>query len=77
MSGLDPMSSIPAHRSTIQLLSRLKPATKNWDDFLISAFEDWLPPESVKELERRELQEASRSYARAERSHRSRTRPSS
>jgi len=31
------MSSIPAHRSTIELLQRLKPTNKNWDEFLLSA----------------------------------------
>lgn len=69
MSMTDPMSSIPAHRSTIELLRGLKPANKNWDDFLLSAFEDWLPPETSKELERRERQETSRTYAEVERSH--------
>lgn len=68
------MSSIPAHRSTIELLSRLKPQTKNWDDFLLSAFEDWLPPETVRELERRELEEKSRPYGEIERSHHQRAR---
>jgi hypothetical protein len=63
------MSSIPAHRSTIQLLLRLKPETKNWDDFLLSAFEDWLPPETIRELERREELEPSRSFADVERAH--------
>lgn len=63
------MSSIPAHRSTIELLQRLKPANKNWDDFLISAFEDWLPPETASELERRERDETSRSFAAIEQAH--------
>lgn len=67
MSSADPMSSIPAHRSTIALLQQLKPANKNWDDFLLSAFEDWLPPETVNELERRERKETSRTFAEVER----------
>ncbi|HXQ94751.1 MAG TPA: hypothetical protein VN864_06260 [Thermoplasmata archaeon] len=67
MSAADPMSSIPAHRSTIDLLLRLKPSGKNWDEFLLSAFEDWLPPETVRELERREREESSRTYAEVER----------
>jgi hypothetical protein len=67
MSSADPMSSIPAHRSTIELLQRLKPANKNWDEFLLTAFEDWLPPETVRELERRERDEHSRTYAQVER----------
>ncbi|MCI4357001.1 MAG: hypothetical protein L3K18_07670 [Thermoplasmata archaeon] len=69
MSTADPMSSIPAHRSTIQLLQQLKPANKNWDDFLLSAFEDWLPPETVTELERRERAESSRTFREVERAH--------
>jgi hypothetical protein len=69
MSSADPMSSIPAHRSTIELLQRLKPANKNWDEFLLTAFEDWLPPETVRELERRERDERSRTYAQVERAH--------
>jgi hypothetical protein len=44
----DPVLRIPVHRSTVELLQRLKPANKSWDDFLLSAFEDWLPPETVR-----------------------------
>jgi hypothetical protein len=69
MSVPDPMSSIPARRSTIELLQRLKPANKNWDEFLLSAFEDWLPPQTVIELERREREETSRTFAEIERAH--------
>lgn len=69
MSTADPMSSIPAHRSTIELLHLLKPANKNWDEFLLSAFEDWLPPETVKEVERRERQGSSRTFAEVEKRH--------
>lgn len=69
MSTADPMSSIPAHRSTIALLQRFKPANKNWDDFLLSAFEDWLPPQTVQELERREREESSRTFAEVEMAH--------
>jgi hypothetical protein len=69
MSVSDPMSSIPARRSTIELLQRLKPANKNWDEFLLSAFEDWLPPQAVLELERREREETSRTFAEIERGH--------
>ncbi len=69
MSAANPMSSIPAHRSTIELLQRLKPANKNWDEFLMSAFEDWLPPETVTELERRDRTESSRTFAEVERAH--------
>ena len=63
------MSSIPAHRSTIELLQSLKPANKNWDDFLLSAFEDWLPPETLTELERRERTGTASTFAVAERRH--------
>ena len=69
MSAADPMSSIPARRSTIELLQRLKPTNRNWDDFLLSAFEDWLPPETVTELERRERAETSRTFAEVEHAH--------
>ena len=69
MSSSDPMSSIPAHASTIALLQRLKPRDKNWDDFLLSAFEDWLPPETVQEIERREREESSSTFAEVERRH--------
>lgn len=69
MSTADPMSSIPAHRSTIELLQRLKPMNKNWDEFLLSAFEDWLPPETVQELERRERAGKSSTFAAVERRH--------
>ena len=63
------MSSIPAHQSTIALLQRLKPKSKNWDAFLLSAFEDFLPPETVKELERREKNEKSSTFAEVEKRH--------
>lgn len=63
------MSSIPAHQSTIALLQRLKPKSKNWDDFLLSAFEDFLPPETVEELERREKTERSSTFAEVEKRH--------
>ena len=66
MTAVDPKSSIPAHRSTIELLQQLKPANRNWDEFLLSAFEDWLPPETVTELERREREETSRTFAEIE-----------
>jgi hypothetical protein len=69
MSSADPMSSIPAHRSTIELLQRLKPTNTNWDEFLLSAFEDWLPPETVRELERRVGKESRRTFAQVERAH--------
>ena len=69
MSASDPMSSIPAHRSTIALLQRLKPVTKNWDEFLLSAFEDWLPPETVTEIEQREKAGTSSTFAEIEKRH--------
>jgi hypothetical protein len=70
MSAADSMSSIPAHRSTIALLQQLKPRNKNWDEFLLSAFEDWLPPETVEELERRERLGQSATFAEVARRHR-------
>jgi hypothetical protein len=63
------MSSIPAHQSTIALLQRLKPRSKNWDDFLLSAFEDFLPPETVEELEHREKTEKSTTFAEVQKRH--------
>lgn len=71
MSGTDAMSSIPARRSTIALLQSLKPRHTNWDDFLLAAFEDWLPPETVLELERREREETSSPFSQIEKRHRS------
>lgn len=70
MSASDPMSSIPAHASTIALLQRLKPRERNWDDFLLSAFEDWVPPDTLAELERREREDRSRTFTEVERRHR-------
>ena len=70
MNASDSMSSIPARQSTIALLQKLKPSNKNWDDFLLSAFEDWLPPETVLELERREREQSSSTFAEVERRHR-------
>jgi len=69
MTAADSMSSIPAHRSTIALLQQLKPRSKNWDEFLLSAFEDWLPPETVQDLERREREGRSATFAEVERRH--------
>lgn len=63
------MSSIPAHRSTIELLQSLKPSNKNWDDFLLSAFEDWIPPETLAELERRERKGKSSTFAEVAKRH--------
>ena len=63
------MYCIPAYQSTIALLQRLKPKSKNWDDFLLSAFEDFLPPETVGELGRREKTEKSSTFAEVEKRH--------
>jgi len=63
------MSSIPAHHSTIAVLQRLKPRNRNWDEFLLTAFEDMLPPETVKELERREKADRSHTFAEIEKHH--------
>jgi len=69
MSASDPMSSIPVHAFPVALLQQLKPRGMNWDEFLLSTFEEWLPPETVKEIERREKEEQSRSFAEVERRH--------
>jgi hypothetical protein len=50
----DPLTSIPVHSSTLRLLQRLKTGAQNWDDFLLQSFEDFLPPETLSELQRRE-----------------------
>lgn len=65
----DRLTSIPVHATTVRLLQRLKTGGQNWDDFLLSAFEDLLPPETIAELERREREETSRSFARVSRDH--------
>jgi len=59
----DRLTSIPVHAATVKLLQQLKTGAQNWDEFLLSAFEDMLPPETIAELERRERKEKSRSYA--------------
>ena len=65
----DRLTSIPVHATTVRLLQQLKTGSQNWDEFLLSAFEDLLPPEMVVELERREREERSRTYAVVERDH--------
>ena len=65
----DRLTSIPVHATTVRLLQQLKTGSQNWDEFLLSAFEDLLPPETVAELDRREREERSRTYAEVERAH--------
>jgi hypothetical protein len=62
-SSEDRLTSIPVHATTVKLLQQLKTGSQNWDEFLLSAFEDLLPPATVAELERREREETSRSFA--------------
>ena len=64
------LTSIPVHATTVKLLQQLKTGAQNWDEFLLSAFEDLLPPETIAELERREREEGSRSFAKVARGHR-------
>ncbi|MCI4343104.1 MAG: hypothetical protein L3J92_03190 [Thermoplasmata archaeon] len=64
----DRLTSIPVHATTVKLLQQLKTGAQNWDEFLLSAFEDLLPPETIAELERRERVETSRSFAEVSRS---------
>ena len=59
----DRLTSIPVHATTVKLLQQLKTEAQNWDDFLLSAFEDLLPSDTVAELERRERDETSRTFA--------------
>jgi hypothetical protein len=63
----DRLTSIPVHSSTVRLLQELKSGAQNWDEFLLSAFEDLLPPETVSELARREREESSSTFAEIER----------
>ena len=49
----DSMTSIPVHGSTLRFLQGLKTGAQNWDEFLLQSFEDFLPPETVRELSRR------------------------
>jgi hypothetical protein len=68
-SSEDRITSIPVHATTVKLLQQLKTGAQNWDEFLLSAFEDLLPPDTVAELERREREERSRSFADVSRAH--------
>ncbi|MGP8072673.1 MAG: hypothetical protein ACLPZM_06045 [Thermoplasmata archaeon] len=72
-SSSDRRTSIPVHATTVKLLQQLKTGAQNWDDFLLSAFEDMLPPETIAELDRREREETSRSFAKGSRDHASRS----
>lgn len=58
----DRVTSIPVRASTVRLLQQLKTGAQNWDEFLLSAIEDMLPPDTEAELERRELTEKPRSF---------------
>jgi len=53
MASADPVTSIPVHRSTLQLLQRVKTAAETWDDFLISLTDDYISPALKAELDRR------------------------
>lgn len=69
MARADPVTSIPAHASTVELLQRLKRPKESWDTFLLSLFEEELPPETVAELDRRRKHDRFSSYAEVERRH--------
>jgi hypothetical protein len=71
----DRLTSIPVHAATVKLLQQLKTGSQNWDEFLLSAFEDLLPPETIVELERREREEKSRTYAQVSTDRARRPRP--
>jgi hypothetical protein len=53
MQSGDPVTSIPLHRSTLQLLQRVKTSAETWDDFLISLTDDYISPALRSELDRR------------------------
>jgi hypothetical protein len=65
----DRLTSIPVHASTVKLLQQLKTGGQNWDEFLLTAFEDLLPQPTEEELERREREEPSRTFAAIVRDH--------
>ncbi len=65
----DRLTSIPVHATTVKLLQQLKTGAQNWDDFLLSAFEDLLPQDTLAELDRREREETSRPFADVLRDH--------
>lgn len=65
----DRLTSIPVHATTVKLLQQLKTGSQNWDEFLLSAFEDLLPPDTVAELEKREREETARPFAEVSRAH--------
>lgn len=69
MAQADPITSIPAHASTVVLLQRLKRPKESWDTFLLSLFEEELPPETIAELDRRRKGARFSSFATAERRH--------
>jgi len=50
----NPVTSIPVHTSTLRLLQSLKTGAQNWDEFLLESFENFLPPETLRELAQRE-----------------------
>jgi len=64
----DRLTSIPVHAATVRLLQRLKTGSQNWDEFLLSAFEDLLPPETVAELDARERNDRGRTFTESRRS---------
>lgn len=49
----DPVTSIPLHRSTLNVLKRVKNAAETWDEFLITLTDDFLSPALQAELDRR------------------------
>lgn len=53
MSTSDPLTSIPLHRSTLDVLQRVKSAAETWDDFLMSLTDDYLSPALKAELDKR------------------------
>lgn len=69
MAQADPITSIPAHASTVALLQKLKRPKESWDTFLLSLFEEELPPETIEELDRRRKNARYSSYAEVERRH--------
>lgn len=69
MARADPITSIPAHASTVAVLQRLKRPKESWDTFLLSLFEEELPPETIAELDRRRQGARFSSFAEAERRH--------
>jgi hypothetical protein len=53
MSGIDAVTSIPVHQSTLRALRGSKTANQTWDDFLLALADDFISPSLRADLDRR------------------------